>query len=92
MGPEPKRLHFLIIKEFAYLRSVKGGTRLHCFCNENTRQELNLFAITENTDSYRKLWGEHLLGMDGLRIVKVAFKYNSKGRRDVEHARKRLVL
>jgi hypothetical protein len=40
-------------------------------------------------DSYRKLWRENVLRMDGSQISKVVFEYNPKGRRDVGRPRKR---
>ena len=78
--------------QMAYLRSVQGFMRLDCWRSESVRQELNVIPRNENVDSYRKRWTEHLLGMDGPRIAKIAFEYNPKGRRDVGCSRKRWVL
>jgi len=75
-----------------YLRSVKGCSRLDCIPDEDIRQELNITHIMANIDSYRKQWGKHLLRMDGSQILKIPFKYNPRGRREVRCPRKRWVL
>jgi hypothetical protein len=75
-----------------YLRSVKGCTRLDCIHDEDIRQELNITHIIANIDSYRNQWGKHLLRMDGSRILKIPFKYNPTGRREVRTPRKRWAL
>jgi hypothetical protein len=45
---------YINLLETAYFRLVKGCTRLYCFLNEGTRQELNVIRITETIDSDRK--------------------------------------
>lgn len=50
---------------------------------------LPVILCGSSIDSYRKFWGDNLLRMDGLRISKIAYEYNSKGRRNVGHPRKR---
>ena len=72
----------VITAQTAYLRSVKGCTRLDCFQNEYIRHELKVITMTENIDSYSKRWGEYLLS-----IPKIAFEYNSNGRRAAGRAR-----
>jgi hypothetical protein len=54
--------------------------------------ELIITHRTANIDSYRKCWGEHLLRMDGSQILKIPFKYNPKGKREVRCPRKRWAL
>jgi hypothetical protein len=53
---------------------------------------LPVILCGSNIDSYRKFWGDNLLRMDGLRISKIAYEYNPKGRRNVGHPRNRWAL
>ena len=66
---------YISFLEIAYFRSVKGCTRLYCFLNEDTRQELNVIRITENIDSDRKWLVEELLRTDGSGIEKISLEY-----------------
>jgi len=75
-----------------YLRSVKGCSGLDCIPDEDIRQELNITHIMANIGSYRKQWGKHLLRMDGSQILKIPFKYNPRGRREMRCPRKRWAL
>jgi len=72
-----------------YLRSVKGCTILDCIHDEDIGQELN---VTRIIGSYRKQWGKELLRMDGSQILKIPFKYNPTGGREVRCLRKRWAL
>jgi hypothetical protein len=92
MGTQPKGLQFSNCLIMVYVRSLRGCMRLDCCHSECARQELNVIPRNENVNSYRKQWGEHLLGMDGPRIQKIALKCNFQGKRDVGPPRKRWVL
>jgi hypothetical protein len=81
-----------IALQMAYLRSVKGCTRLDCFRSGDVRWELNVIPIPESIDRYSKWWWEHLLRIGESGFAKIAVECNIKSRRDMGCPRKRSAL
>jgi hypothetical protein len=75
--------------EMKFLRSVKGCTREDKIRNEEIREELRIFNISEKIQGYHDRWVEHLERMVNGRFSREALHYTTKGRRDPGRPRKR---
>jgi hypothetical protein len=71
-----------------FFKSVKGCTREDKIRNEEIREELRIYNISEKIQDYHDRWVEHLERMEKGRFPRKALHYLPKGRRDSERPRK----
>jgi hypothetical protein len=77
---------------FVYLHnnysSLKGCTRLDQTRNEDIRNELGIYPLSEKIIEYRNKWKAHLQIMEHTSIPLQAYKYQPSGKRDIGRSRR----
>ena len=69
--------------EMKFLRAVAGVTLLDHQRNEDIRNQLNIFNMTEQIITQKQNWYTHLQRMNEERLPKIILNYRPTGRRDV---------
>lgn len=75
--------------EMRFLRSTAGYSLRDRKRNEDIREELKIFNITDKIKDYRQQWKEHLERMEHDRLPKIYYRYRAKGRRSLGRPKKR---
>jgi hypothetical protein len=75
--------------QMRFLRPLLGLTRLDRQRNSDIRNTLKVDNILEDIISYQKNWIDHLKRMDRNRVLKLAFQYQPRGRRNIGRPRRR---
>jgi len=88
-GRPRKQWQRLEAAKMHYLRSVKGHTRRDKIRSEVIRKELEISGIQDVSSEHKQNWINHLERMDNTRLLKHAFNYKPRGRRDRGRPRKR---
>jgi len=79
----------LEVTQMKFLGHLLGIAKLDGERNQSVRDKLGVQNIFREIQQYQRKWLQHLQGMDRWGVPKQAVQYQTRGRRNIGHPRKR---